>query len=151
MMNSMRKCYVDASIFVNFYDTASPFHTQTQNCIQLLIEKCFQISFSSLVLDEYLHAIRRFSGYPQESMEIALHEGLKRIFFLPRIKLVHTPKNLQEHSQVIDFMRKYSLRPRDAYHLLIMKHNKIQHFATFDHDFEKVFEKGTLKKFPEAL
>jgi len=37
-------------------------------------------------------------------------------------------------------MEKYDLCPRDAYHLLTMIYNKIDSFATFDTDFNKVFE-----------
>jgi len=37
----------------------------------------------------------------------------------------------------MEYMKNYGLRPRDAYHLLAMKSNKITFLATFDWDFKK--------------
>lgn len=44
-------------------------------------------------------------------------------------------------------MEKFVLKPRDAYHLLTMKENRIRFFATFDKDFELVFRKGVVLEF----
>jgi len=54
--------------------------------------------------------------------------------------LVNSPTGLKDQIKVVEYMEKYNLCPRDAYHLLTMIYNKIDSFATFDTDFNKVFE-----------
>lgn len=43
-------------------------------------------------------------------------------------------------------MQAYSLRARDAYHLLTMQTNGIDGFATFDNAFSRVFAANLLEK-----
>ncbi len=63
------------------------------------------------------------------------------------LTLVNPPLKPKYQLKVISFMKNYNLRARDAYHLLIIKSNKINYFATFDRDFEEVFKKKILKKY----
>ena len=49
------------------------------------------------------------------------------------------PVGILDQLKVINYMQKYHLKPRDAYHLLTIMENNIDGFATFDNDFNKVF------------
>lgn len=146
-MKSMINCYLDANVLIFLQDRKSPFNNQARLVVKQLILKKAEIFTSSLALDEFLQGNLRFSHKSRQAMRGQLKNGLKRIFSLPQFRLVNPPVDPKTHLKVVDMVAKYNLRPRDAYHLLIMKENKINYFATFDSDFDNVFQKGLVKKF----
>lgn len=74
----------------------------------------------------------------------------KQLIKLPNVKFVTTFAHLKRHIKVLSLMEKFNLKTRDAYHLFIMLENKIKYFATFDSDFDMVFQKGLIKQFTAA-
>ncbi|MBI3558959.1 type II toxin-antitoxin system VapC family toxin, partial [Candidatus Gottesmanbacteria bacterium] len=68
------------------------------------------------------------------------------ILQLPLLTVINPPTDPVSQLQIISLMKNYSLRARDAYHLLIMQSNDIEAFATFDTDFRRVFAAKILKK-----
>jgi len=147
-MKNMIRCYLDANVLIFLQDKKSPFYNQAVLTIKQLILKRAEIFTSSLSLDEFLQGSLRFSRKTKQEMKGQLKIGLKKIFSLPQFRLVNPPDDTKRHMKVVDIVAKYNLRPRDAYHLFIMQENKIKYLATFDHDFDRVFAKGTVQKFP---
>ena len=57
------------------------------------------------------------------------------------------PSDKDHLPEIMRLMRKYNLKPRDAYHLLTMLENEIEYIATYDKDFDKVIKSGIIKKY----
>lgn len=98
------------------------------------------IFVSPLVLDEFIHAVIleakiNHSKHIFDDAGRALNDFLE----LPLLSIINLPTDRDSHKKIIPLMQTYSLRPRDAYHLLTMLENDIDGFATFDKDFRKVF------------
>lgn len=142
----MKRCYLDANVLLYLQDVASPFHNEAKTVITKLLEKNYRPTISSLVLDEYLHTSLRLSGKSKQEMKISLIASIKNIFALPGITFVNPPLEAEKHLRVIELMVGYNLHPRDAYHLFIMKVNKITYFVTFDKDFDRIFASSVLKR-----
>lgn len=147
-MKSMTRCYLDSNILFYFQDKKSPFHNQVQELIGKLILQKTELLTSPLTLDEFLQGSLRFSGRSKQEMRNELKRSLKKIFSLPKFQLINPPVDRGRHLKVVNLIAKFNLRPRDAYHLFTMLENKIQYLATFDNDFEQVFNKGMIKRFP---
>ena len=137
----MVSCYLDANFLVYLKNETSPLHSYTKSLIEKLIEEKFQLVISPLVIDEFLHSILFIlKRMKTKNIELNLRKFLGEILNLPNLTIINSPTGSIEQFDVIKFMTRFSLHPRDACHLLIMKANKISHFATFDEDFEKVFK-----------
>ncbi|MDO8638221.1 MAG: hypothetical protein Q7R43_01505, partial [Candidatus Daviesbacteria bacterium] len=76
-----------------------------------------------------------------------LKRSFTSIMKLEKIMLIQPPFELKKHKKIFNLMAYYDLHARDAYHLFIMNENKIKFMATFDSDFEIVFQKGLVKQF----
>lgn len=143
----MKKCYLDSNIVLSFIDPTAQFHQQSKQIFIKLVDEGWEIDLSALVLDECFHNSLRFSKKPRQEALEQLKFRYKKFIKLPQLKLVIQLPQLKKHNAVLNLMAKYSLRARDAYHIFIMKENKIKYFATFDNDFEEVFAKGIVKKY----
>jgi len=143
----MKKCYLDSNILIYYKNQDSPFHSQTKTLITHLIINDFYPTISPLVIGEFIHQFRLLlinNKTKSSTVFINLTTALKQIFSLPHLEIINPPKSLQSQLKTIALMEKFSLRPRDAYHLLTMKHHQIKYFATFDQDFKKVFKQKIL-------
>lgn len=143
----MKKCYLDANVLLYFTNPRAEFHEQAIEIISSLLIREWMVFISALTLDEYFHNSLRFSQMSKEHALQDLKKGFGRIKRLKNLNLVHPPDELKKQTKALNMMAKYQLRSRDAYHLFIMRENKIKYFATFDNDFEGVFKKSLLKKF----
>lgn len=143
----MKKCYLDTNLLLYYSNPESLFFDQALAIISQLLSQGWTLLISSLTLDEYFHNMIRFSRVSREEAFKDLKRSFKKIVKLPNIDLVNPTPQLAKQGKVISLMIKYQLRSRDAYHLFIMRENKIKYFATFDNDFEEVFKKILLKKF----
>lgn len=122
-------------------------HKTANGLLHELISQETQLFVSPLCLDEFLHAIRlKFIKENEEPALQKLEQSLKEILDLPDLNIVNPPTETDRQLEVVSLMKKYSLRPRDAYHLLTIQANKINGFATFDNDFQKVFQKKLLEQ-----
>lgn len=142
----MRICYLDANLLAFLGNENSPFYQKSLDIVDRLIKNGHQLVFSSLTLDEYFHSVIRFSQDPKDVTINNLKKAYRKLLKL-NIKLINPSLDEKKHLKVIDLIAKYNLHPRDAYHLFIMLENKVRFIATFDNDFDKVFEKGIIKNF----
>ena len=135
----MTKCYLDSNVLVYYKNELSESNLKAKKIISSLLKKNVAFCISSLVLDEFLHAIIR------EKL-VVLKQTLSEVLDLPKLEIINAPIEKQVHLKIVDIMEEYTLRPRDAYHLLICLENNIDGFATFDQDFKKVFKAKVLEK-----
>lgn len=138
----MTKCYLDSNVLIYLKDSESLEYKKSKQLITQLISDNIEMQISSLCLDEYIHEIGKsiLKKYSQKSYFKQLNSALASILELPRLTLVNPSGNLKTQLEITHLMEAFTLRPRDAYHLLTMKENKIDSFATFDNDFKKVFK-----------
>ncbi|MEK7517593.1 MAG: type II toxin-antitoxin system VapC family toxin [Patescibacteria group bacterium] len=147
-MNNTKTCYLDANILVFFKESSSDQHDQAVSIIERLVADNFKLFVSPLALDEFLYAALRYlrkKNTHDQDIKKELKDLLSSILEIPNLEIINPPtaKNLQ--IKVVDLITDFSLRPRDAYHLLIMKTHKIKYFLTFDSDFYKVFKANVVK------
>jgi predicted nucleic acid-binding protein len=148
----MATCYLDANIIISYLFLDHVHHQRGKSIIEsLALNSTYSVFISSLVLDEVImgilkNAILMHKRSKAEALDMA-NLGLEKINNIPRITLINPPTDLKSHTKIISIMKRYALKPRDAYHLLTMKHHKIKYFATLDHDFSQVFDSTPLKHF----
>lgn len=143
----MKKCYLDSNILVYLKNEDVLEHGKTVSFLEQLIRSETHLFISPLVLDEFLHSIRLALLMSKNKNAFPLlKSSFDDILDLPLLSIVNPPSEIVSQKKIVGYMEKYFLRPRDAYHLLIMVSNGIDHFATYDYDFEKIFKSGLLKR-----
>lgn len=143
----MKKCFLDSNILVYFKDDLSVYHKVASQKISELVSSGTEFYISTLVLDEFLYvfqSVLMIKKIPQPYKE--LQRAVIEILQLPLLSLINPPFTSRQQLQVVKYMEEFSLKPRDAYHLLTIISNNINSFATFDADFKKVFSAGLIKK-----
>lgn len=145
----MNGCYLDANLLINFKNVDSLQHQQATELIINLTAQSEMLYISPLVIDEFLNPMKYILRNHRD-MYARLSQSLNEILVLPKITLVNPPTESQLHMKVVELMEKYNLKPRDAYHLLIMQSNQIDAFATFDTDFDTVFQAGIIRHYKGA-
>lgn len=134
-------CYLDSNFLLYFKNEDAIQHKETVKVLEKLVNQSIKLYISPLVIDEFIHSLKYL--LLSKSSTINYYEYARKVLgellLLPQIEIVSAPTDVSSQFQVIDLMEKYSLNPRDAYHLLIITSNNINSFATFDNDFKKVF------------
>ena len=145
----MTKCYLDSNVLIYWTNELAPLHTQANTTIETVQKNKVDVCLSPLVLDEFLHAtlLRARLNYIKDPYADVIL-ALQRVLEIPLLSVVNPPIDPSRHIEVVSLMKTYSLRPRDAYHLLTMQSNDIDGFATFDTDFSRVFAAKLLTKAP---
>ena len=144
----MTKCFIDSNIIIYFVNSASLKYKESKVLIKQLLSQNIQIYVSSLCLDEFIHETGKYllKEFGQKKYYENLENALDKVLGLPNISIISPPIDISSQKVIIEIMKDYNLRPRDAYHLLTMQTNKIDGFATFDNDFRKVFAAKILQK-----
>lgn len=135
----MKKCYLDANCLIYFVSDSSSEHTNGIAVIQSIYEKHLIPVISPLCLDEFLYHVKG-------DIKQKKHD-LSSILALPKLQIVNPPIEFRQQTKILEYMKKFGLHPRDAYHLLTAIYNKVKYFATFDHDFDAVFAAKKLRQF----
>lgn len=141
----MKKCFLDSNLLIYYQDNSSSHHQASLKKLSRLVASGVQLYISPLVLDEFLYAVRSIllvQKAPQSFRQ--LERALSNLFQIPSLTLINPPLGEDEQLKVIDYMEKFNLKPRDAYHLLTIETNDLDSFATFDTDFKKVFKEKLL-------
>lgn len=143
----MTKCYLDSNFLIFFKNTSSPNFSLTGELLIKFRREEIPIFVSPLCLDEFVFQFGkhlRVAG--SKNFYSDQQQALKSILNLPNLSVINPPTHLNSQLEIINLMQTFSLQPRDAYHLLTMQANQIDGFATFDHDFDKVFKSKLLIK-----
>lgn len=144
------KCYLDSNVLIYFKQENSPFFPQAKKILLGLIQSDASVFISPLTLDETLFQLRTLlllEKTQQKQLYKLLNTTLQGLLALPNLTLINPPTEKKKQQRILSFMQHYKLRPRDAYHLLTMQEHHIQHFATFDSDFARVFDQHLLQKY----
>ena len=141
------KCYLDANFLIYFLDSTSLHHQSTLKAMTRLIDQSYIPCISSLVLDEVMYIIQKYTRMQKKSVNPFIVQAMKRIQSIPQMKLLPIPSTWKDQYAVAGYMKTYKLNPRDAYHLLVMKSYKVRICATFDQDFSLLYEKRVLQPF----
>lgn len=143
----MKKCYLDANFLLYITNEKSPQYASAFKKLHHLVTNTIEIYISPLVIDEFLHsALFLLKGSKELSASFDLRKKLQELLGLPGLSIVNPPLDKDSQFLVLDFIKKYRIGVRDAYHLLIMHSNSIDAFATFDTDFKKVFSAKLLSR-----
>lgn len=146
-IDAMKRCYLDANLLLYYSNPDSLSYNQAVAIIAQLLSEGWKLYLSPLTLDEYFHNMIRFSRVSRQEAFKDLKRSFGRIIKLPGFELISVNLILKGQQKVINLMARYQLRTRDAYHLFIMLENKVKFLATFDSDFDKLFEEERIKKF----
>jgi len=140
-------CYLDSNICIAYLQEPHVFHDKAVEIFINLRKRHIAPIISPLVLDETTHIILRDARIKKKFNHISkIKNGIKKLLSIPFLRLINPPLENQKQLKIFEFMEKFKLKPRDAYHLLTMKVNHVKYFASFDDDFEAVFSKGILQK-----
>lgn len=141
----MKRCYIDTNVLLEYKTTVqSKISRAEQLIIDLMLEE-IEIVISPLIIDEFVYIILK--SLEAKDKRIVLKVGLLEILSLPNLKIVNPPTTKASQIRVLNYIDKFNMQPRDAYHLLTALHNKADYIATFDKDFDKVFEAKLIKRF----
>lgn len=136
----MNKCYLDSNYLIYFKNSDAKQHKEVVSNLSQLIEKDVKLNISPLVIDEFIHSMYFILGRKKISDLLGvIRQMVVDILEIPNLEIIGIPTEKSAQLIVIDLMEKYQLMPRDSYHVLIMKSNSVDTFATFDKDFKKVF------------
>lgn len=145
----MSKCYIDSNVLICFKFAPLKQHKKAKKTIKYLRPDKYRLYISPLTIDEFIHSfnylLKRY-GYSTQNIPALLKEALDSILSFNHLEIVNPPTEKSKNKKILKLMKDFKLRPRDAYHLLIMKENNIKEFATFDIDFKNVFRSKRLKK-----
>lgn len=142
----MKTCYLDANILVALKNEDSSFHQRAVILLESLFKNNYFLMISPLVLDEFLYVVLYLLKLKKKkNIHELLEKSLKDIFQI--VKVINPPTSKKAQLRVVELMKKYNLRPRDAFHLLTILSSKIESCATFDSDFVQVKKKKLIKVF----
>jgi len=85
---------------------------------------------SSLALDEVMWVLIK------NKKDYLLRIAIEGIYSIPNIDVIGVSSTVPIIA--LDFFERYGLKPRDSFHLAIMKENGIDKIVTDDKDFDKV-------------
>jgi predicted nucleic acid-binding protein len=141
-------CYLDSNICIAYLQSPHLFHAKAGEILINIRRNSITPIISPLVLDETTHILLRDAKLIKQSGYFRLiKNGIRELLSLPLLRIVNPPPDSKKQLKIFEYMEKFNLKPRDAYHLLIMTHNKINLLATFDSDFDSVFSVGQVKRF----
>ncbi len=144
----MMKCYLDSNLLIYFKNEKAEQHQSAKNIIKQLVAEDVRLVISPLVLDEFLHIILlivRQKYAKEEQIYYVLQKHLDSILALPTLAVIGASLSIEDQRSIPKLMKKYRLRPRDAFHLSTMQQNNINKIATFDNDFNKAAEAGIVE------
>lgn len=146
-----KKIYLDANFLVSLYYENSRFHRSCKDFLKALKSRGFNVFISTTVVKEYLHGITQVemgkaygdnwrklykdgSAFLTEDITKILTKALGLVLDLAIIKEI-LPSSKEHIENLSSVMGEYNLFSNDAFHLKVMKHNKVFALATIDKDF----------------
>lgn len=124
------KIYLDANFFVFASFDSTPKGDAARKTLHEIISGKRKAVTSTLCLDEVLWVL--FKNGNKEKIRATLQD----IYQLPNLEIVSGSALVP--MRAVDFMEKYGLKPRDAFHAAVMHEENISIIATDDADFDKI-------------
>ncbi|MCP8308660.1 MAG: type II toxin-antitoxin system VapC family toxin [archaeon] len=121
--------YLDANFFVIYNFDKTVKGEKARKILEEIIAGKEAIT-SSLALDEVMWVIVK-----NKKIE-ALRETIEDIYAIPYLTVKEVGSDIP--LEALDFIEKYSLKPRDAFHAAIMKSFHVKEIVSDDPDFDGV-------------
>ena len=121
--------YLDANFFILCNFDTSSLGENARN-LQLKIDEGTKASTSSLALDEVMWVLIK-----NKKSEV-LRETIEDIFAIQNLTVLDVRGSAA--LDALDYIERDKLKPRDAFHLAIMKSNEINEIVSDDKDFDRV-------------
>ncbi len=129
--------YLDANFFIfALFDTT----TKGRNARKIqkkIIEGEIRAVTSALTLDEIMWVLVK------NRKEHLMEEVIKDIYAMPNLEIKEVSPLIP--IEALSFIKKYSLTPRDAFHIAIMKELRVKRIISDDKDFDRVREIKRIK------
>lgn len=122
--------YLDANFFIFALLDNTERGDRAREIYQEIINGKYPALASSLVLDEVMWVLIR------NRKSHLLRVAIEGIYSTPNLEVIGVP-NLTPLT-ALEFIEKYGLKPRDAFHIAIMKENKVKEIVSDDEDFDQV-------------
>ena len=150
-----KKIYADANFLISYWINDHEDHERARKLFFELIENDSIIFISPLVLDESWYKIRYILKKLKCAVNIPFkdfYQNFKKLFeFIvssPYFRIIQFRSDfvVQGCREALENIRWYNFRPHDAFHLALVKDNKICAIVTVDSDFTKSKNKELLGK-----
>ncbi|MFQ5406028.1 MAG: type II toxin-antitoxin system VapC family toxin [Candidatus Micrarchaeia archaeon] len=126
------KVYLDANFFVFAGFDATEKGNQARKILEQIVLGKKQATTSALCLDEVMWTLLKNKA----KQKIRSH--LEDTYSIPNLKIVSGTS--LSPLRAVDFMEKYNLKPRDAFHAAIMQEQNLNTIISDDKDFDKIKE-----------
>jgi predicted nucleic acid-binding protein len=127
-----KKMYLDSNFFVASQLDFHTWHTAAVEQMQTL--ENVEIYISWLVIDEILHAFRKYGV----TKEVAVGLVTERLLHVTAVVILPTESNTVYLERYLHLWQKTLLKPRDAMHFFLMKQAGVKEILTFDKQLKKV-------------
>ncbi|OGG15667.1 hypothetical protein A3D77_01410 [Candidatus Gottesmanbacteria bacterium RIFCSPHIGHO2_02_FULL_39_11] len=136
----IKKVYLDANILIAHQVSGHEFHERAKKIIDNLWSENAFLLISALTMDEFLYGIVfLLRGEKNDnsfgSFASILSKTVQAVLSWNTTRLIEFENSEDSLINILDSIKTYNLRPRDAFHLECMKQNKVFAIATFDNDF----------------
>lgn len=147
------KVYLDANVLIAHQIKGHGDFELAKKLIEKLWHQKVLLFVSSLTFDEFWYGIsvllrEQVEDKPFSCFAEVFDQLLTNILSWQNVKLVSFRNSEKELKKVLRLIKKYNLRPRDAFHLRIMNQQSIKTIATLDNDFRKVEEESGVVVLP---
>ncbi|HAU99537.1 MAG: hypothetical protein UX04_C0005G0001 [Microgenomates group bacterium GW2011_GWF2_45_18] len=146
----MKKVYFDANVVVS-YLLAGEKTQNERNAVLKLFQSTkrqeIMICITPLCVDEVLHSLFKVLKVQNKDLQYCRKESIRLLHQFLKLTLVsfESPNYEIEDIQTIGkYMLTYSLRSRDAFHVVASKKLHCDSFFTFDTDFDELFTNKVL-------
>lgn len=138
-----KSIFLDTSFLVASQVVGHTFSKRTIDLRMRFINDDFTLYTSPLVFDEFWYVLLGLAKSINVSMASNdlyshLEKATKNILTFKNLNFVEIGDSKKELLKVIDIMKDFRLRPRDALIVAIMRKYKIKNLASFDSDFDRV-------------
>ena len=145
-----KKAYLDANVLIAHQTRGHSHFQRAKDLLDELWQNRVQLVISSLTIDEFWYGISFILREQGENKPFSAHglifsKVLNNILSWRNIDLVSFQNSASELKKVLELIKKFNLRPRDAFHLRIMQQQRTNKLVTFDTDFQKVQKWGIIE------
>ncbi|MBI2029268.1 type II toxin-antitoxin system VapC family toxin [Candidatus Gottesmanbacteria bacterium] len=144
-----QKVYLDANILIAHQIQNHPFYEKSLEVIDSFFQQKFVFVIASLTMDEFMYGTIQALKIIDKNKKFEyiideLNKATRAVLSWENLELIDFQHTSLELLTVISLMKKYHLKPRDAFHLRIMQQQNINNFITFDHDFDILLKSGKI-------
>ena len=122
--------YLDSNFFVFALSDQTNKGQKAREIQKDIVESGLVAFTSSLALDEVMWVLIK------NKKEHLIRKAIEDIYAMPNLEVREVSSLIPLHA--LDIMEKYNLKPRDAFHVAILKELQLNSIVSDDSDFDKV-------------